>query len=199
MRPLNVPIEQIYDTTAKLAESTVLGKGTIVPTILSNTQRSIWNAIDDETMCVLQSRQHHRLTRPQDGDVWMLTIGRNMRYRDFAQALYRLRKIEFEAVTDAPWPSAKSVLRTIKPRERPDSVTVDELIKWLHKNDDMYNEEQKRADTVSARYVSSRQQSFGTVLRRCLHGHLRVHNHSRCDLVRSGQILLHAGHRRHRR
>jgi hypothetical protein len=54
----------------------------------------------------------------------------------------------------------RKVLRTIKPRERPDSVTVDELIKWLHKNDDMYNEEQKADDTVSARYVSSRQQSF---------------------------------------
>jgi hypothetical protein len=37
------------------------------------------------------------------------------------------------------------VLRTIKPRERPDSVTVDELIKWLHKNDDMYNEEQNES------------------------------------------------------
>jgi hypothetical protein len=29
--------------------------------------------------------------------------------------------------------------------ERPDSVTVDELIKWLHKNDDMYNEEQNES------------------------------------------------------
>jgi hypothetical protein len=51
----------------------------------------------------------------------------------------------------------------------------------------MYNEEQNELDTVSARYVSSRQQSFGTVLKMLTRSSSSPQSLP-CDLVRSGQI-----------
>jgi hypothetical protein len=97
-----------------LAESTVLGKGTIVrPSCRTRSAR--FGTRSTTKRCVYYS--HANTT--SDAVLKMGTCGCSPSATcgtATAQALYRLARSEFEAVTDAPWPSAKACCARSSPR-----------------------------------------------------------------------------------
>ena len=147
--------ELLYDTVAdvysrmrNVVDAPLLywDKRTTVPTLHSSGGIAEWSGVDDGLISVCYRHANttgiDAVLRP--GTIGALTVGEKMRYRDFAQALYRLRKIEVENGHRCIVAIRRSVFNQIKTDQGMDmsAETLDreQLVAWLHANDRRYNQ-----------------------------------------------------------
>ena len=119
---------------------------TSAPMLRTHHGDAPWDGKDDGAMSVYY--RHANITgidaQLQRGTLGVITIGHGLRYRDFAQALYRLRKIDV-AENDPEEPVFHRCVLAL-PRAIADAIagagatpTREQIIAWMGKNDAKYN------------------------------------------------------------